>query len=333
MKNDFSQKIFFFITSLLLASLVKKPIILCFHRVKAPSKSLLDRRVGLTNPGIFKKVLRSMEIMGYQFVPLDELVNMLKANEYKKVAAVTFDDGFKDLYQNAYPVLKAFNIPYTLFLITSLMDSDKLLWLHKLYLSLDRLPLEKKKEILGRHENEPFNTEDIPFSIGKIIHSQAMEDIKSIVESASSASKIDKQEEREMAGELYLSKGELGEMRNNGLTIEAHGHEHWPLTNLNKEETEEEIISSIRFIEEELGGRPKYFSLPYGTSNKYTEDIIKTAGLKGITTIKSQIITEDSANLYDLPRICVYDDTAGFYKIIGKYCLKYIQMKYFKALR
>ncbi|MBS3917374.1 MAG: polysaccharide deacetylase family protein [Deltaproteobacteria bacterium] len=268
-----------------------------------------------------------MKIMGYEFVPLDELVNMIEIGKYKKVAVITFDDGFKDLYQNAYPILKEFNIPFTLFLITSLIDSKELLWLHKLYISLDKLHLKESESILKSYSDYASNIEDMSVFIGKVIHSKDKKNIIELMAAMSIAAKIDEGEEKRLARDLYLSSKEIEEMKSNGLTVETHGHEHWPLTNLNEEETEDEIVSSIRFIKEELGGLPKYFSLPYGTTNKYVIDIVKTSGLKGIATIKSQIITESSVDLYNLPRICVYDDIKEIYKIINKYYVKYIYEK------
>lgn len=270
-----------------------------------------------------------MKIMGYEFVPLDELVNMIEIGKYKKVVAVTFDDGFKDLYRNAYPILKEINIPFTLFLITSLIDSKELLWLHKLYISLDRLPLKESESILKNYSDCASNIEDMSEFIGKIIHSKDKKDIRELVASVSIAAKIAEEEGKKLARDLYLSSKEIEEMKRNGLTVETHGHEHWPLTNLNEEETNEEINNSIIFIKEKLNSKPKYHSLPYGTSNEYVQNIVKKLGLWGITTIESKIIMESTSDVYRLPRICVYDDILDFYRMLIKNYSKIIFKKIF----
>ncbi|RPH94739.1 MAG: hypothetical protein EHM68_13630, partial [Lysobacterales bacterium] len=53
----------------------------------------------------------------YRFVSLDELAVTLEKQETngKPVAAITFDDGYRDVYQNAFPILKRRGIPSAVF--------------------------------------------------------------------------------------------------------------------------------------------------------------------------------------------------------------------------
>jgi len=333
MKSNSILKVFYFITSIFLAYIVRKPVILCFHRVKAPSNSLLDRRVGVISPNNFRKAIRFMKIMGYEFFSLENLLSMIEIGKFRKVAVVTFDDGFKDLYQNAYPILLELNAPFTLFLTTMLIDSKKLLWLHKLYISLDRLPLKETESILISYSDGASNIEDMSIFIGKIIHSKNKKNIIELVAAVSSAARVDEEEERKLAADLYLSGEEIHEMKSNGLTVETHGHEHWPLTNLDEKETREEIKSSIRFIEDKLDSSPKYFALPSGTSNRFTKELVTKLGLKAIVTIERKIITKATVALYSLPRICVYDDILDFYRVFCKSCIKYMYLKSRRGLK
>ena len=65
----------------------------------------------------------------------------------------------------------------------------------------------------------------------------------------------------------------------------------------------------------------------YPEVNKFVKDIVKTSGLKGVATIKSQIITGVSPDPYNLPRICVYDDVLNFYRVLCKNYARYIYLK------
>src|SRR5262249_22812756 len=52
------------------------------------------------------------------------------------VAAVTFDDGYSDVYHHAYPLLKRKGIPATFFVVTGLIDSNRPQIFDRLYLLL-----------------------------------------------------------------------------------------------------------------------------------------------------------------------------------------------------
>ena len=54
----------------------------------------------------------------------------MKANNYSTRIPFndTFNDGYKDVYLNAYPILKKFSIPATIFLPTSCIDTGEVLW-------------------------------------------------------------------------------------------------------------------------------------------------------------------------------------------------------------
>ena len=64
----------------------------------------------------------------YQIIPLDRIVELLKhgkENLAKKIA-ITFDDGYMDNYLNAWPILKKYRMPATIFIPYDLIGSDKL---------------------------------------------------------------------------------------------------------------------------------------------------------------------------------------------------------------
>ena len=76
----------------LLSRIVNRPIILGFHRIKKPSDSLIDRRVGVTDSDTFESIITYFNFLGYKFVSLDNLVNSRSG----RLLAITFDDGFRD---------------------------------------------------------------------------------------------------------------------------------------------------------------------------------------------------------------------------------------------
>ncbi|MEN6373148.1 MAG: polysaccharide deacetylase family protein [Smithella sp.] len=309
----------FFVTSLLLSRLVERPVVLCFHRIRKSSGSLLDQRIGVTDPDSFRKVINYLRILGYSFVSLENLNNSINTSKLKRVAVITFDDGYKDMYQNAFPILKSLNIPFSLFLTTSTVESEKLLWLHKLYIAIDRLSLAKRFDILKKYEFWGKTDDDLFNIMSRIIDSNVINimEKKSLASEIAYAAGLDEDEERLLAEELYLTKTELREMQKHGLSIEVHGHEHLPLGNLNKAETEEEIKNSVLHSRKELNVVPKYYSIPFGINNKYFDDIVKNVELNGIVTGEQRLVKEFE-NIYRLPRICMQPDNMHFYRRMAR---------------
>ena len=310
---------YFFLISLLLARLVNRPVILCFHRIGKSSGSLLDQRVGVTDPDSFRKIINYLRILGYRFVSLEHLKNSIATSKLERVAVVTFDDGYKDLYQNAFPILKRLNIPFTLFLTTSTVESERLLWLHKLYIAMDRLSPTNRLKILKQYDNLGNTDDDLCNMIDKIIDSNDINVSEKMALTSNIANEagLGKKEERLFAEKLYLTKDELREMQRNGLSIEVHGHEHLPPANLNRTETEKEIRSSVSYVMQEFNGKPHFYCLPYGIGNQFINDVAKDLKLSGITTTEQRLVKE-SENTYRLPRICVTTDNMHFYRRLAR---------------
>jgi peptidoglycan/xylan/chitin deacetylase (PgdA/CDA1 family) len=93
-------------------------LILCYHGVSIDDEHRW-------NPGLYLeyKVFRArMELLRqgeYCVLPLSEAVRRLEAGDLPgRSVALTFDDGAQDFYTQAYPVLREFGFPATLYLTT-----------------------------------------------------------------------------------------------------------------------------------------------------------------------------------------------------------------------
>jgi peptidoglycan/xylan/chitin deacetylase (PgdA/CDA1 family) len=319
------------LTNLLLARLHNHSVILCFHRIKNSSGTLIDRRVGTTPPDVFEKVINYLRVLGYTFISLEELGKKIEGSRLGREAVITFDDGFKDLYQNAYPFLRKSNIPFTLFLITSVVDSKKLLWLHKLYISIEKLSPMKREEVLRKYLDLPDHNVELANVVGSAFISKEKKVIEDLVINIVNEAEWSEEKEQRIAEMLYLSKAELLEMQKHGLNIEVHGHEHWPLTKLSRADTEEEIRSSANYILHALYRKPRFYCLPFGTSNQYVNDIVEDLEITGITTTEPKLITKDDT--YGLPRICVLNSFAVFYRQLNRLYWKRVVRDPFNGIR
>jgi peptidoglycan/xylan/chitin deacetylase (PgdA/CDA1 family) len=99
-------------------------VIVAFHRVQEcdPSDSLS------IDTATFERHCRFYQ-RHFQVVPLPELVHRISAGQpINRHLAITFDDGYRDNFENARPVLEKLSLPATFFVVTEWMGSDVVPW-------------------------------------------------------------------------------------------------------------------------------------------------------------------------------------------------------------
>jgi peptidoglycan/xylan/chitin deacetylase (PgdA/CDA1 family) len=93
---------------------------LLYHKISSPPP---DARIrgGYTPPARFRRQMAFLKREGYEFYTASEMVEHLRAHGAfpPRGLAVTFDDGWKDNYENAFPVMLELGIRATVFLIPS----------------------------------------------------------------------------------------------------------------------------------------------------------------------------------------------------------------------
>jgi len=129
--------IFFVITILVIVALGKifldsiyVPVIAMYHSVGHEGRTLdgYGEKLNVT-PEAFQKQMEFLKDKRYNVMPLARLVEMMKEKKKipHKTIAITFDDGLKNNYTYAYPVLKKCGFPATIFVITDYVGKENFL--------------------------------------------------------------------------------------------------------------------------------------------------------------------------------------------------------------
>ena len=99
----------------------------------------------------------------------------------------------------------------------------------------------------------------------------------------------------------YLNWDQIRELVNEGVSIGAHSHSHYHMSDLSIDEVKDEIEISNNIFLRELGSIPSLFAYPYGETNEEIINLLKEYKFKVAFGQHSGVINETS-NLYYLPR-------------------------------
>lgn len=101
--------------------------ILMYHEITDEPKDNVKLAV---SPEVFEKQMKFLRDNNYNIVYVYEIARMIKDKERipAKTVAITFDDGREDNYLNAFPILKKYSIPATIFVIVDYLNRET--WLN-----------------------------------------------------------------------------------------------------------------------------------------------------------------------------------------------------------
>lgn len=288
--------------------------VLMYHRVLEEN----DVEMEYVQPGIFisRPVFeKQMAFLSkkYNLLSLKELAEMLMNNQSppRKSIVLTFDDGWRDNYKHAYPILKKYNVPATIFLTTDFIDTDNMFWFDELsmILSMGKISSGKMAEIIKRNQGDTNESPPQHLDSDRFIEELKRLDLKTIreiiteliKESGLSPEKIKRQ--RHM-----LTWDEVSEMSENNIDFGSHGRSHRILTNINMDEVIQELIESKNRIEEKLGGQAITFSYPNGNFNSEIKKQVAEAGYSCAVATNSIMRSIDQIDILELRRKNVHED-------------------------
>ena len=269
------------------------PVVLGYHRVVEdfPSETKSSIPSLLISRRMFE---RQLDWLGqrFRFISLEELGPALERGENfdRPTAAITFDDGYEDIYYNAFPVLKQKGIPAAVFVVTELLDApqpfihDKLYWLlcraysqwphASLELAcllrdfdIEPLPIQKLIAVA----NNPFQaTRDL---LTRLSQSQLCRVTEALEE------KLQPKEDA-LDSMKPLNQAMLAEMVQSGITIGSHTQTHILLTNESRFTVQQELEGSRRDLETKLGMPIRHFAYPDGRFDHRTVQAVAAAGYR-----------------------------------------------------
>lgn len=238
-----------------------KYLILCYHRVGTegiPYYCTLP-------PAQFEMQMRYLRDH-CRVLSLGQMVDELKNPPAvcEHAVAVTFDDGYSDLYHYALPVLEKYEIPATVYLTTDCIETGEVAWYDRIFLALQvargttlELPLEAGLRLPLGSVSQRIECAARIVSILRRTPAAQRKDICALLEQQMNLP-ADK-----LAGRM-LSWEQVHTMRAAGVFFGAHTLSHPVLSQLPVEEAERELRESKRVLESRLGEPVLDFAFPFG---------------------------------------------------------------------
>jgi len=286
--------------------------IFMLHRVAPFEKDKLFPNENMkVSPEFLEEFIIELKNKGYSFLSLDELYEILqKQKQIKKCIIFTLDDGYKDNYEIAYPIFKKYNIPFTVYVTTSFLNKNVILW----WYSLEKLIIENNElNIRDRiYKCKTYEEKNQTFlEIRKIILKLNQKDLLSELNTLFKDYNINWYEFNDKVcmnwdDVINLSKDSL-------CTIGGHTKNHFAFNRLTKNEIINQIVEADKEIEAKINKKIEHFAYPFGTKNevgKKETEIVKELNFKTVTTTRRGNIYLEHKNVVNccLPRIMLTEN-------------------------
>ena len=269
-------------------ALRREAIILTYHRVIEK----WDRTLDYSQPGMvvtadtFDRQLSFLKKY-FHIVPLSSLVARQSTldsqpSTLRPLCALTFDDGWRDNYDIAFPILRKHEVPATIFLSTDFIETNRLFWHTELIYLLMHGELGRIKLSKPAWQSYPERVRHHLNRLARSTETPSPPDLDPLIEAVKATCGDDTlhdliRELRHAFGirgslfpdrRFFLDWNQVCEMRAAGIEIGSHGCSHRILTRIKLQDAEDELVRSKAEIERHTGEEVKHFAFPDGAANR-----------------------------------------------------------------
>ena len=199
----------------------------------------------------------------YTPISLLELLDCMsnKSQLPERAVMLTFDDGFREMYDIVAPMLSDRSISATFFLTKQAIDNQTLIHGNKKSLVIDHLIKQKRdailQDIIRLLDKYGIRGHSLPVMISQISYSK-----RAVIDEIASILKIDFTRFLE-ENTPYLSTSQVKELLDNDFTIGGHSIDHANFKELQIEEQIDQALSSVSYLSKRFQLAYKAFAFPY----------------------------------------------------------------------
>jgi peptidoglycan/xylan/chitin deacetylase (PgdA/CDA1 family) len=293
-----------------------KATILMFHRVTDTffDVSLLIKRK--TFEECLKYITQSYPVISMDFLSQN-------FDKWERIpddrVVITFDDGWIDFHDTAYPILNRLKIPATVYLTTGFVSSECGYWQERLNSLLLQIVANKKvfskkddivsmpeinlklKDLISKSEDTQIIFKFIGY-LKKFTHDIILKTISDLEDLLKEYSIIISEDEHRS----FVNWDEINSIKDPNISFGSHTVNHPILTNEQTNVVKDETNKSKEVIEKETGRNVLHFCYPNGNYDDGIKKIVSES-YKSACTTKAGFVSKDS-DIYGLNRIGINEE-------------------------
>lgn len=307
--------------------------ILCYHGCSLQDEHQFRPGLFMTGEN-FKERMRIIVAKGYPVLSLDDAIDKLRSNNLPKGATViTIDDGWYGTYKKQFPILKALQLPATIYASTHYVQHQTQVFNVCLDYLLWKVGKEKamdlKSYVIGKKLASPSDVTSIQSltqclngiadnMTGAVMRQDFLREICDFLGLQWSTI----QSNRLFS---FMSIEELKEIANNGIDIQLHTHRH-RFSQISEALAKREIEDNRNALQGIAKLPLRHFCYPSGIFNTTTKEYLKNAEISTATTTrsgfnKSEVDFLELHRFLDSERVSRLEfeaELSGFFEIIRR---------------
>jgi peptidoglycan/xylan/chitin deacetylase (PgdA/CDA1 family) len=188
--------------------------------------------------------------------------------------SITFDDGYRSVYDIAYPLLRKHDLPATVYLTNDWINGEIPLWWEELADMIADCTLSNKtfgeiKEVLGIDLEKRIESESDVRKRRFLLHDSIAGHVRGLNDTDVSSTMSELQNVLEYDGSKHtpaeaMNWTQIAEMNRNNIRFGSHTCSHLNLSHAGLDVIEKEILESRSDIEGHIDSKVEGFAYPYG---------------------------------------------------------------------
>jgi peptidoglycan/xylan/chitin deacetylase (PgdA/CDA1 family) len=293
-------------------------VIINYHRIEpAEGIALVPFDEGVYGPSqaAFERQIRWLK-QNFDVVSESDLLALVRAGHFHgRFAAVTFDDGYRDNYTLAYPVLHASNTPAIFFICPDIIGKRHVGWWDVIAYLVKRTA---KAAVSIRGVNVVIEGDQR----AAIRHLQGLMKLRKASETTGLLDEISAAcdvalPDALLESEQFMTWDEVREVSGNGVAIGSHTHTHRVLATLDEASQRWELAQSKRTLEQQLQRPVRTLAYPVGGYEHFTPSTMRIAaecGYEGAFSFHTGTNYSDGVIPFNLHRIACTGDLDPLFK-------------------